>query len=42
MFDFTTADAHHRSAAKLFLHPGTGTITTTMSQQDSTTTYAMK
>jgi phospholipase C len=43
MFDFTNAaDAHHRSAAKLFLHPGTGTITTTMSQQDSTTTYAMK
>ena len=41
MFDFTTADAHHHSGAKLFLHPGTGIITT-MAQQDSTTTYAMK
>jgi phospholipase C len=41
MFDFTTADTQHRSAAKLFLHPGTGIITTTMSQQNSTT-YAMK
>jgi phospholipase C len=45
MFDFSNAadiQHHHLSAAKLFLHPGTGIIITTMSQQNSTTTYVMR